>query len=218
MLARMPRSLQLPVSFSTFTKFLIISQAILTIFILSSLYGRDSCSPASIRPLRSKPATFPPLLSESSKSPSLTSALDKWWPSNWGTPHGVTEGSSNPTATSPSRELEQTGDEEIRVGYNQSFFSYGFTKCLPPFTKPMLQEAIDRYISCTQYAPFEIQETQRVAFASITTGRRQEAYDRAIQSQMFHAAVHDSTIHVLCEQLSEGPWNKIGTRIHSWID
>lgn len=218
MLARMWRSLQLRISFSTFTKFLIISQAILMIFILSGLYGRDSCSPASIRPLRPKPATFPLLLSESSNSTTLISKLDKWRPSTWRKPQDAGQESSVPTATSPTHEGEQVGIEEINVGYNQSFFSYGYTKCLPPFTKPMLPEAIDRYISCTQYAPFQIQETQRVAFASITTGRRQEAYDRAIQSQMFHAAVHDSTIHVLCEQLSEGPWNKIGTRIHSWID
>ncbi|KAJ4372010.1 hypothetical protein N0V83_003783 [Neocucurbitaria cava] len=92
---------------------------------------------------------------------------------------------------------------------NQTFVSYGQTQCIPDFGDTLKQLAIVRNESCTKHAPFPAEETRRVAFASITTGKPEEAYQRAIQSQMFHSAVHGTSIHVLCEQLSDGAWNKI---------
>jgi mannan polymerase II complex MNN10 subunit len=98
--------------------------------------------------------------------------------------------------------------------YSKNFVSYGEPECLPAFNETMHQEAITRYVSCTQFAPFYPAETRRVAFATISTGKREEAYDRAIHSQMFHSAVHGTPTHVLCSTLSQGAWNKIAFLLH----
>lgn len=95
------------------------------------------------------------------------------------------------------------------IDYNKTHVSYGPTQCMPLFTDELKQAALQRNESCASHAPFEAAESRRVAFASITTGKPEDAYQRAILSQMFHSAVHGSTIHVLCEQLSDGAWNKI---------
>ncbi|KAF1842752.1 glycosyltransferase family 34 protein [Cucurbitaria berberidis CBS 394.84] len=102
-----------------------------------------------------------------------------------------------------------TTTASILSEYNRTFISYGTTQCLPHFDDHMKQSAIARNESCTKHTPFTPEETRRVAFASITTGQPAEAYQRAIQSQMFHSAVHGTSTHILCEQLSDGAWNKI---------
>lgn len=93
--------------------------------------------------------------------------------------------------------------------YNQTHISYGPTQCMPHFDNALKELAIARNASCTKHAPFHAEEVRRVAFASITTGKPEDAYQRAILSQMFHSAVHGTSTHVLCEQLSDGAWNKI---------
>lgn len=108
---------------------------------------------------------------------------------------------------SASADAETTVDEGIN--YNRTFISYGPTQCLPDFDDKLKQLALARNESCSKNTPFSPVESRRVAFASITTGQPEEAYQRAIQSQMFHSAVHGSSTHVLCEQLSDGAWNKI---------
>jgi mannan polymerase II complex MNN10 subunit len=85
---------------------------------------------------------------------------------------------------------------------------------MPVFTDSLKQLAITHNESCTKHAPFQPQETRRVAFASISTGEPVEAYQRAILSQMFHTAVHGTSIHILCEQLADGAWNKIAFLLH----
>jgi mannan polymerase II complex MNN10 subunit len=80
---------------------------------------------------------------------------------------------------------------------------------MPDFGMEWQERAAARKESCAKYAPFDIQETRRVALATITTGKPKEAYQRAVQSHMLHAAVHETSTHVLCEQLADGVWNKI---------
>ncbi|KAF1935712.1 hypothetical protein EJ02DRAFT_116604 [Clathrospora elynae] len=104
---------------------------------------------------------------------------------------------------SPAAELPPPLD------YNRTHISYGPTQCMPTFNDKLKHLALARNESCATYAPFPVQESRRVAFASITTGQPAEAYQRAILSQMFHSAVHGTSTHVLCEQLSDGAWNKI---------
>lgn len=93
--------------------------------------------------------------------------------------------------------------------YAKTFISYGTSKCMPKFTDKMKAAAIERNQTCAKYAPFPAHETRRTAFATITTGKTAEAYERAILSQMFASAVHGTSTHLLCEQLSDGAWNKI---------
>lgn len=95
------------------------------------------------------------------------------------------------------------------VNYKKTHVSYGASQCMPHFSDDLKKAAMQRNESCAAHAPFSTVETRRVAFASITTGKPEEAYQRAILSQMFHSAVHGSTTHILCEQLSDGAWNKI---------
>ncbi|KAF2028102.1 hypothetical protein EK21DRAFT_70476 [Setomelanomma holmii] len=95
------------------------------------------------------------------------------------------------------------------IDYKNTFISYGTSKCLPDFSDKMKAAAIERNLTCAKYAPFPAEESRRVAFATITTGKPAEAYQRAIQSQMFASAVKGTSTHVLCEQLSDGAWNKI---------
>lgn len=80
---------------------------------------------------------------------------------------------------------------------------------MPHFNSWWERLATTRKESCAKHAPFDTHENRRVALATITTGEPKEAYDRAILSQMFHAAVHETSAHVLCEQLADGAWNKI---------
>jgi mannan polymerase II complex MNN10 subunit len=110
----------------------------------------------------------------------------------------------------------QIGDDEsshalehIAVDLSKIIIKYGASNCVPAFTPKMVAAALERNRTCAQHAPFPAQETRRVAFATITTGKPAEAYQRAIQSQMFASAVHGTSTHVLCEQLSDGTWNKI---------
>lgn len=93
--------------------------------------------------------------------------------------------------------------------YEKTFVSYGATQCLPDFDKAMKAAVEERTQSCSKHTPFSTQETRRTAFATITTGDTEDAYQRAILSQMFASAVHGTSTHVLCEQLSDGAWNKI---------
>lgn len=95
------------------------------------------------------------------------------------------------------------------VDYDKILVSYGTHKCMPAFDDKMKSEAIERNRTCAKFAPFDAQETRRVGFASISTGNTAEAYQRAIQSQMFASVVKGGTFHILCEELSDGAWNKI---------
>lgn len=95
------------------------------------------------------------------------------------------------------------------LDYSRIHVSYGPTKCMPTFDDSLKKAAIERNRSCTAHAPFPAEESRRVAFASITTGKPLEAYQRAILSQMFHSAVHGSSMYVLCEQIIDSTWNKI---------
>ncbi|CAO2656543.1 Nn.00g053460.m01.CDS01 [Neocucurbitaria sp. VM-36] len=140
-------------------------------------------------------------------SPTLTYSLA-------GTPSdAASEGSTSAdvNAAFPSVAPPSSDDTnaDAPLDYKRAFVSYGPTQCLPDFDDKTMQLAIVRNESCAKYAPFPAEETRRVAFASITTGKTEEAYQRAIQSQMFHSAVHGTSTHVLCEQLSDGAWNKI---------
>jgi mannan polymerase II complex MNN10 subunit len=111
--------------------------------------------------------------------------------------------------TSSADASKATSATPATPNYKNTFISYGTSKCLPDFPDKMKAAAIERNQTCAKYAPFPAEELRRVAFATITTGKPAEAYQRAIQSQMFASAVHGTSTHVLCEQLSDGAWNKI---------
>jgi mannan polymerase II complex MNN10 subunit len=111
--------------------------------------------------------------------------------------------------TSSADASKATSATPATPNYKNTFISYGTSKCLPDFPDKMKAAAIERNQTCAKYAPFPAEESRRVAFATITTGKPAEAYQRAIQSQMFASAVHGTSTHVLCEQLSDGAWNKI---------
>ena len=129
----------------------------------------------------------------------------------------VVDGTTSSSATSTSTSIDASVTSPLSgstpantpVEYDRTFISYGPTKCLPDFDDQMKQLAIARNESCVKHSPFTADENRRVAFASITTGEPADAYQRAIQSQMFHSAVHGTSTHVLCEQLADGAWNKI---------
>ncbi|EUC31239.1 glycosyltransferase family 34 protein [Bipolaris zeicola 26-R-13] len=113
-----------------------------------------------------------------------------------------TSASSASSTPTPSLDLSKT------------HISYGHTQCMPDFDKHWKGQAVIRKESCAKHAPFETKETRRVALASITTGKKVEAYQRAVQSHMLHAAVHDTSAHILCEDLADGAWNKIAFLLH----
>ncbi|KAI8940547.1 hypothetical protein NX059_004225 [Plenodomus lindquistii] len=98
--------------------------------------------------------------------------------------------------------------------YTRIHIPHGPTQCMPHFSSTWRAAAQSRNTSCSTSAPFSVHETHRVAFASITTGAAIPAYQRAILSQMFHAAVHDSSIHIMCDALTDGMFNKIAFLLH----
>ncbi|EMD62821.1 glycosyltransferase family 34 protein [Bipolaris sorokiniana ND90Pr] len=107
-----------------------------------------------------------------------------------------------------------SGTPTPSLDYSKTHISYGHTQCMPDFDKHWKEQAAIRKKSCAKHAPFETKETRRVALASITTGKKVEAYQRAVQSHMLHAAVHDTSAHILCEDLADGAWNKIAFLLH----
>ncbi|KAI1664260.1 galactosyl transferase GMA12/MNN10 protein [Pyrenophora tritici-repentis] len=111
-------------------------------------------------------------------------------------------------------EPEHTGDAAPAIDWNKIHLSYGTAQCMPDFDDQHKQLALERRASCDQHAPFPTEESRRVALATISTGKRIPAYDGAIQTQMFHAAVHGTSAHVLCEDLAPGAWNKIAYLQH----
>jgi mannan polymerase II complex MNN10 subunit len=117
----------------------------------------------------------------------------------------VSAGALEPTSASSL----PTNPTSEATNKKEMFVSYGSSKCLPDFDDKMAVAAIKRNHTCAKYAPFPAAESRRVAFATITTGIPAEAYQRAILSQMFSSAVHGSQVHLLCEQLTDGNWNKI---------
>ncbi|KAF1828780.1 hypothetical protein BDW02DRAFT_574592 [Decorospora gaudefroyi] len=92
---------------------------------------------------------------------------------------------------------------------DKTHISYGPTQCMPAFSDRLKHLAITQNETCAKHAPFQTQETRRVALASINTGDPEEAYQRALQSQMLHSAIHETSTHILCEDLADGAWNKI---------
>jgi mannan polymerase II complex MNN10 subunit len=112
---------------------------------------------------------------------------------------------ADPTTAAATADAAQA----TAIDYGKTIIKHGASNCLPDFGDKLRAAAVERNHTCAQYAPFPAAETRRVAFATITTGKPAEAYQRAIQSQMFAAAVHGTAVHVLCEQLSDGAWNKI---------
>ncbi len=104
-------------------------------------------------------------------------------------------GSDSDEETSTYNETSIMDDFVWTRDFNQSFISYGTTDCIPRFDDDWIQLAIDRNRTCNS-APFPVEETKRVAIATWMVGQPQEAYLRAIGSQVFHSAVHGSTTHV----------------------
>jgi mannan polymerase II complex MNN10 subunit len=96
-----------------------------------------------------------------------------------------------PAASRPTPAIPNT------VDYSKTFISYGTSKCMPEFNDKMKVAAAQRNQTCAKHAPFPAEETRRVAFATITTGKPADAYQRAILSQMFASAVHGTSTHVL---------------------
>lgn len=99
--------------------------------------------------------------------------------------------------------------KEDAVDYSKILYSYGTHECMPAFDDKMKAAALERNRTCAKHAPFPTAETRRTGFASISTGKTADAYQKAIQSQMFASAVKGSSFHILCEELSDGAWNKI---------
>jgi len=93
----------------------------------------------------------------------------------------------------------------------KTHISYGTSQCMPPFNNELIEPT---RTSCSQHAPFPIQETRRIAIATISSGKTIPAYEAAIQTQMLHAAVHDTSLHILCDELAPGAWNKIAYLQH----
>ncbi|CBX95818.1 hypothetical protein IAQ61_004653 [Plenodomus lingam] len=136
----------------------------------------------------------------------------QWFSDAIKAPHGDSiDDEYDDDPSSPAHSKKPTIPER---DYSRTHISYGQTQCMPHFNAQWKQAALDRNASCTQHAPFPTQETRRVGFASITTGASVESYQRAILTQMFHAAVHDTSAHVLCESLTSGMWNKIAFLLH----
>lgn len=80
---------------------------------------------------------------------------------------------------------------------------------MPDFNDKLKQLATTRRESCEQHAPFDTHENRRIGLATLSTGKVQEAFERSILSQMMHVAVHNTSAHIACEQLADGPWGKI---------
>ena len=119
--------------------------------------------------------------------------------------------------TTPSAELEPahpTDSALPTLETGKTHISYGTAQCMPPFGDELIQLTLARSTSCSEHAPFPIRETRRIAIATISTGRTIRAYEAAIQTQMLHAAVHGTSLHVLCDELAPGAWNKIAYLQH----
>ncbi|KAL6168093.1 hypothetical protein ACJQWK_05754 [Exserohilum turcicum] len=121
---------------------------------------------------------------------------------------------ANPTASSNTQK-SPLGNSNVDAGpdpsldYAKTHIHYGQAQCMPAFGNDWKQRVAAQRESCAKHAPFNMAETRRTAIASITTGKPQEAYLRAIRTQMFHSAVHKTSTHILCETLVDGAWNKI---------
>lgn len=136
----------------------------------------------------------------------------KWFPDAIKAPNG--DSTDDDDSSHPSDSAESTKPPSPARDYTRTHIAYGQTQCMPHFNTERQQAAIHRNASCTKHTPFPSKETRRVAFASITTGEPINAYQRAILSQMFHAAVHDTSMHLLCDQLTDGTFNKIAFLLH----
>jgi mannan polymerase II complex MNN10 subunit len=85
---------------------------------------------------------------------------------------------------------------------------------MPPFSDPLKQLAISRYATCTSHAPFPVQETRCVAFASANKGKPTEAYQRAMLSQMFQMPSARSEQRTCMAVPWTAVWNKIAFLLH----
>jgi mannan polymerase II complex MNN10 subunit len=130
--------------------------------------------------------------------------------------HGGNDDSTHTVLTTPLTHytIDSSVIPSSAINYSDMHISYGPTQCMPAFTDHLKQLSLTRNESCTEHAPFQPHESRRVAFASISTGAPIEAYERAILSQMLHTAVHGTSIHILCEELADGAWNKIAFLLH----
>jgi len=149
------------------------------------------------------------LLMKSSGPSSLTDEPSAtWFLDAVKTPQADDQSDGEDTTSSATKATSSTSKSAQR-DYRRIHVAHGYTQCMPHFDSDWKQAVIERNASCSRSAPFPIEETRRVGFASITTGKPIDAYQNAILTQMFHAALHDNPIHVLCNELSEGAWNKI---------
>jgi len=112
-------------------------------------------------------------------------------------------------ADKPKAPVDKLKNPKSAIDLHKAIIKHGASNCVPDFTPKMVASALERNKTCAQHAPFPAHETRRTAFATITTGKPADAYQRAILSQIFASAVHGTSTHILCEQLSDGAWNKI---------
>ncbi|KAH9859394.1 hypothetical protein IAQ61_011175 [Plenodomus lingam] len=125
-------------------------------------------------------------------------------------PPAVVESPSSESSHETANMEPVIADKLLSSHEESRFRSHGPKNCFPSFDTTMQQHASDRLASCEKYAPFSIEETHRVAFATASTGGPlSPAYALAIQSHMTHSTIHNSTVHMLCADIVPGIWNKV---------
>lgn len=89
------------------------------------------------------------------------------------------------------------------------FSSYGSTKCLPSVSPELLKRSSEKHATCTKYSPFS-GLSNRIATVTAHFGGLEgnEHYTKALTTHLEHALIHGSEVHVLCDEMTDGMWNK----------
>jgi mannan polymerase II complex MNN10 subunit len=89
------------------------------------------------------------------------------------------------------------------------FNSYGSTQCLPPVSPDLLKKSVEKHATCSKHSPFY---AHRARLATVTAHfgglEGNEHYTKAFTTHLEHALVHGTEMHVLCDMMIDGLWNK----------
>lgn len=93
--------------------------------------------------------------------------------------------------------------------FTPRFNSYGSTQCVPPISPELSKRSFEKHATCAKYSPFS---APRHRWATVTAFfgdlEANEHYTKALTTHLEHALVHGSEVHVLCDKMVDGLWNK----------
>ena len=96
-----------------------------------------------------------------------------------------------------------------RPSLTPRFTSYGSTQCVPPVSPELLKRSSEKHATCAKYSPFSASRHRWATVTAFFGGlEANEHYTKALTTHLEHALVHGSEVHVLCDKMIDGLWNK----------